>query len=218
MAGSSGDRMRAGTREELVDEGGSERKGGEVRCAECGTFLLEGQDREVTDGGVFCRHCFTALTAQLQQVVATQGEDVGYAAAALGGLAGAAVGILAWWGFTVLTHVAFGLVAVVIGVAVGKGVVMASGDKRHSNLQVLSVLISVAGFLYATYLVNRTFILRAYAEKGEAVALPLLPEPGLFFGVVAAGFDLMDLVFLAIVVYEAWKIPAPLKLALDGPA
>lgn len=201
-----------------MDEGGSGRSDGEVRCAECGTFLREGQDREVTDDGVFCRHCFTALTVQLQQVVAAQGADVNYAAAALGGLAGAVIGVLAWWGFTVLTHVAFGLVAIVIGVAVGKGVVMASGNKHHRNLQVLSVIVSVAGFFYATYLVNRTFILRAYADKGEAVALPLLPEPGLFFGVVAAGFGLMDLVFLAIVVYEAWRIPAPLKLALDRPA
>ena len=201
-----------------MDESGSGQGQGEVRCAECGTFLQEGQDREVTDDGVFCRHCFLALTAQVQQVVAAQGEDVNYPAAALGGLAGAGVGVLAWWGFTVLTNIAFGLVAVVIGVAVGKGVVMASGNKRHRNLQVLSVLVSVAGFFYATYLVNRTFILRAYAEKGEALVLPLLPEPALFLQVVGVGFGLMDLVFLAIAVYEAWRIPAPLKLAVDRPA
>jgi hypothetical protein len=210
--------MRSETGRAFVDESGSGQGGGEVRCAECGTLLREGQDREVTDGGTFCRYCFDALTAQLQQVVAAQGEDVNYTAAALGGVAGAAIGALAWWGFTVLTNIAFGLVAVVIGVAVGKGVVMASGNKRHRNLQVLSVLVSVAGFFYATYLVNRTFILRAYAEKGETVTLPFLPEPGLFFGVVAAGFRLMDLVFLAIVVYEAWRIPAPFKLAVGRPA
>jgi hypothetical protein len=192
--------------------------GSEVRCAECGNVLAEGQDREVTDGGVFCRHCFLVLTNQLQQVLEAQGQDVNYPAAALGGLAGAVAGVLAWWGFTVLTSVAFGLVAIVIGVAVGKGVVMASGNKRHRNLQVLSLLVSVAAFFYASYLVNRTFIQRAYAEKGEAVALPLLPEPGLLFAVVSAGFGVMDLVFLAIVAYEAWKIPAPLAIVANpGP-
>ena len=147
-----------------------------------------------------------------------QGQDVNYPAAALGGLAGAVAGVLAWWGFTVLTSVAFGLVAIVIGVAVGKGVVMASGNKRHRNLQALSLLVSMAAFFYASYLVNRTFIQRAYAEKGEAVALPLLPEPGLFLAVVSGGFGVMDLVFLAIVGYEAWKIPAPLAIVANPAA
>jgi len=199
-----------------MSEGRSEPEGGEVRCAECGTVLPPGQDREATDGGVFCRSCFTSLTAQLQQIVEGQGQDISYGAAIAGGLAGAALGALAWWGFTVLTHIAFGLVAVVIGVAVGKGVVMASGSKHHRNLQVLSAAISVAGYAYATYLVNRTFIYKAYAESGEAVALPLLPGPDLFFRVVAAGFDVMDVVFLAIVVWEAWRIPAPLELVLGA--
>jgi hypothetical protein len=36
---------------------------------------------------------------------------------------------------------------------------------------------------------------------------------GLFYRVLAANFGLMKFVFLAIVVYEAWIIPRPLKLA-----
>ena len=201
-----------------MDEQGPAPEAAEVRCQECGSVLRDGQDREVTDDGSFCRACFERLTAQLQQVLEAQGQDVNYGVAVAGGLAGAALGVLAWWGFTVLTHIAFGLVAVVIGVAVGKGVVMASGNKRHRNLQVLSALLSVAGFAYATYLVNRTFIQKAYSEKGEAVVLPLLPGPDLFFQVASLGFGVMDLVFLAIVVWEAWKIPAPLELPLGRPA
>lgn len=193
-------------------ESGSGQGESAVRCAECGTVLQEGQDREVTEGGVFCRPCFEGLTAQLRQVLDAQGQDVDYGKAVAGGLAGAALGVLAWWGFTVLTHIAFGLVAVVIGVAVGKGVVMGSGNRRHRNLQVLSAAISAAGFVYASYLVNRSFIHKAYAERGEPITLPLLPPPELFFRVVAAGFGVMDLVFLAIVLYEAWKIPAPVEI------
>jgi hypothetical protein len=195
-----------------MEEGGAG-QAVEIRCAECATVLAEGQDRETTEGGVFCRHCFEGLTDQLQQVLDAQGQDINYAAAVGGGLAGAVLGAVVWWGFTVVTHVAFGLVAVLIGVGVGKGVVMATGNKRHRNLQVLSATIAVAGYFYATYLVNRTFIHRAYAEKGETVLLPLLPDPGVFFQVSRLGFDVMDLVFLAIVVYEAWKIPSPLVLA-----
>jgi energy-converting hydrogenase Eha subunit E len=183
----------------------------ELRCAECHGRLAPDQDRETTEDGVFCRHCFDNLTAQLQQVMEAQGRDIHYPTAALGGLLGGVAGVLAWWGFTVLTNVAFGLVAVVIGYAVGKGVVMFSAGKRSMNLQLLSVGISLVAFAYASYLVNRTFIQRAYAEEG--LALPLLPDPLLFVNVVMAGFGVMDVVFLAIALYQAWQLPRPFELA-----
>lgn len=196
----------------MEDQNGPETPAADLRCAECNTLISPGQDHETTGDGAFCRPCFDKLTSQLEQVLADQGRDINYAGALAGALAGAAIGILAWWGFTVLTKIAFGLVAVVIGVAVGKGVVMLSGGKRHRNLQILATLVSTGAFFYASYLVNRTFILKALAEEGRELVLPFLPDPLLFFEVVKLGFGAMDLVFLAIVVYEAWKIPAPLKL------
>lgn len=186
---------------------------GEVRCAQCDTRLVAGQDRETTDDGSFCRPCFNNLTAQVQQALAEQGREINYPMALVGGLAGGALGAVVWWGFTALTHVAFGLVAVVIGIAVGKGVVILSGHKRHLNLQLMSVVIALASFAYAGYLVNRTFIHEAFAEEGTEIALPLLPDPALFLQVLQAGFGLFDVIFLAIVVWEAWKLPAPVKLA-----
>lgn len=201
-----------------MDQSGPNPASVEVRCAECHTVLREGQDREVTDDGVFCRPCFNNLTAELGQALVTQGTDVNYPAALLGGVLGGAAGAAVWWGFTVVTNIAFGLVAVVIGVAVGKGTVLLSGNKRHLNLQLLSVLVSLVAFFYATFLVNRTFIQQAFAKRGETLIIPFLPEPDQFFRVVTAGFDFMDLVFLAIVVWEAWKIPAPIQLGAASTA
>jgi hypothetical protein len=89
---------------------------------------------------------------------------------------------------------------------------MLSGGKRHLNLQILSVVIALVGFAYATYLVNRTFIERALVEEGQQMALPWLPSPELFMNVVRLDFGIMDVVFLAIVAWEAWKIPAPVAL------
>ena len=185
----------------------------EVRCSQCETVLADGQDRETTDDGIFCRPCFDSLTAQIRHVVVAQGADINYLNAAVGGLGGALVGVIAWWGFTVVTSIAFGLVAVVIGITVGKGIVMMTGGKRHLNLQIMAVAISTLSYFYASYLVNRTFIHRAYLEQGEVVALPILPGPGLLFEVVMLDFGLFDLVFLAIVMFQAWKMPAPLELA-----
>jgi hypothetical protein len=111
-----------------------------------------------------------------------------------------------------MTKIAFGLVAVVIGITVGKGVMLLGGGKRHLNLQIMSVVISTLGFFYASYLVSRTFIQRYYVEQGQEIVLPLLPDPGMFVDVLTAGFGWMDLVFLAIVAYQAWSIPAPIRL------
>ncbi len=185
-----------------------------VRCAECGTLLSEGQDRETTDDSVFCRPCFNNLTAQLQQAVAVQGQDINYSMAAIGGLLGAAIGVLAWWGFTVVTNIAFGLVAVVIGIAVGKGVLMLSGNKRSQGLQITSVIIATLGFVYASYLVNRTFVQKALTEEGQDVVLPWIPNPEMLIWVLQLGFSFMDVVFLAIVVYQAWKIPEPMRIGV----
>jgi hypothetical protein len=120
--------------------------------------------------------------------------------------------VLIWWGFTVVSGIAFGLVAIVIGYAVGKGVVLLSGPKRHVGLQALSAAVSVAAFAYASYLVSRTFIQQAMAAEGQDVVLPLLPDPALFVQVVSTGFGAMDLVFLAIVVWQAWTMPGPVRL------
>lgn len=183
-----------------------------TRCAECGTTLADGMDREVTDGGAFCRPCFNNLRETVQRALEAQTTDINYSMAVLGGVLGAVVGVAAWWGFTVVTNIAFGLIAVVIGFTVGKGVILASGGKRGTGLQVISVVISAVAFIYATYLVNRSFIHRAWSEEGRGALLPLAPDPALFYQVVSLGFGVMDLVFLAIVIWQAWKIPAAVGL------
>jgi len=194
----------------------TENQGGEpqeVRCAECNTLLAPGMDQDVTEDGTFCRPCFNNLMAVVQQAAAQQSEGINYPMAVVGGLLGGVIGALAWWGFTVMTNIAFGLVAVVIGIAVGKGVTILSGNKRSQRLQIISVVISIASFLYAGYLVNRSFVMEYFAEQGREIVLPLLPDLSTFIQVLQAGFEFFDLIFLAIVIYQAWKIPAPLKLA-----
>jgi len=180
----------------------------ETRCAECRTLLTADQDQVSTEDSVFCRPCFNNLSTQLDRAVAAQSENINYPMAALGGLLGGAIGVAVWWGFTVLTHIAFGLVAVVIGITVGKGITILSGHKRSMGLQILSVIISAVSFFYASYLVSRSLILETYPD----VILPWIPTPGLFVDVLRGGFDFMDVVFLAIVAYQAWKIPAPFSM------
>ena len=185
----------------------------ETRCAQCKSVLHEGQDRQETDGGVFCRVCFDQLQEEVRRSLEAQGQDINYPMATVGALLGGVAGAVVWWGFTVITSISFGLVAVVIGYTVGKGAMILSGHKRSVGLQGLAVVVSALSYFYASYLVNRTFLLQAMAERGQEAALPLLPDPGLLVEIVSLSFDVMDLVFLAIVLWQAWKIPAPIRFA-----
>ena len=129
------------------------------------------------------------------------------------------IGALAWWGFTVLTHIAFGLFAVAIGYLVGHGAVRFAGGKRSGGLQALSIGVALLSYLFAIYLVNMTFINKALGEQGEAFRVGFPPQSlGLLIRVVTVDVGVMDLVFLAIVVYEAWKIPRPLTLPPEAAA
>jgi hypothetical protein len=197
------------SRDDVPDPTGASRP--EERCLQCERVLLPTEDVERTgDGGVFCRSCFESLRGQVETVVRVQGSDINYGTAAVGGVLGGALGSLVWWGFTVLTKISFGLVAIVIGFAVGKGIQMATGRKRSRGLQLLAAGISVVAYVYATYCVNRTFILRELEDP--TVTIPLAPDPSLMFQVVRAGFNFFDVIFLAIVVWQAWKMLAPFRL------
>lgn len=184
-------------------------------CLECGKVIDDPEEAIRTGEGFFCRSCFEQLKSQVDHAVRRQAEDINYSGAVVGGVVGGALGAAIWWGFTVLTKISFGLVAVVIGYLVGKGVVLLSGGKRSRNLQILSAVISGVAYLYGTYLVNRTFLLEYWQEQGAdmfSFNLPLLPPPDLLIEVVQAGFGLFDLVFLAIVLWQAYRMPAPFRI------
>src|SRR5437762_6136817 len=83
-------------------------------CARCSTTLSEGEGVEAS-GRLYCRGCYETLAHELRQAVDAMSSDINYPLAAFGALAGGALGVLAWWGFTVLTRISFGLVAVAIG-------------------------------------------------------------------------------------------------------
>ncbi len=187
-------------------------------CAQC-SRPLDPADTVQTGDRAFCGACYASLRAELEAALTATTTDVNYFQAGLGAVLGGVVGALAWWGFTVLTHIAFGLVAVAIGFLTGLGTVRFSGGKRTRGLQIISVTVALLSFLAATYLVNMTFINRALASQGETVRVAFPPQTAtLALRVVSVNFGLMDVVFLAIVLWEAWKIPRPIALPPQGAA
>jgi len=184
-----------------------------TRCGRCQTALTD-SERVPAQDRFFCRTCYEILKLQLRTTVASMSENVNYPMALLGAVLGGVAGALVWWGFTVLTKIGLGLIAVGIGFLVGHGAARGAGGKRSVGLQALSVAVGAVAFLVAAYLVNMTFINQALAQQGRPVRVPFPPASlGMFFHVLAANFGVMKLVFLAIVVYEAWIIPRPVKLS-----
>jgi hypothetical protein len=181
-----------------------------LTCQQCEKRLGENEAKEITEKGAFCMACFTRLAEQVQNIIQQQSQDINYPMAIIGAAMGAAIGALVWWGFTVLTKIEFGLVAVVIGFTVGKGILLATGGKRSKGLQILSVLVSGVAYFYANYLVSRTFILNEHPDY--ASALSLVPDPMVFIEISRLSFGLFTVVFLAFVIYEAWRLVAPIRL------
>lgn len=184
-----------------------------LHCIQCEQAMDSNEDMEKTEKGPLCRSCYSQLADEVRSLVRQQGENIDYTRALFGAFGGGIVGAAAWWGFTVLTNIEFGLVAIVIGFTVAKGMLMATGGKRSLSLQFISVAVSCFSYFYATYLVNRTFILQEY--PGQAYRFGLLPNPGMFLEINRLAFDLFTVVFLGIVIYQAWKMLAPIRLETE---
>jgi hypothetical protein len=158
------------------------------------------------------------MRQQLEQAAREQSEDINYPMGLLGGILGGTAGALIWWGFTVATKISFGIIAIVIGFAVGFGVTRLSGNKRSIGLQVMSVAIAGVSYFCSLFLVNRTFFNRVLNEGRPELAgipeIPLFPDLDMFVEVVKADFGFFELIFLGFVVYQAWKMAAPMKLPI----
>src|SRR2546427_1032329 len=139
----------------------------ETRCARCRAALRE-SDRVTAEDRVFCRTCYDILKLELRRGVATMSEDINYPRAVLGAVLGGVVGVLAWWGFTVLTKIGFGLVAVVIGFLVGQGTARFAGGKRSVGLQAGFGAGRGVSLLVGVFLLKMTLIHQALLPRGEA--------------------------------------------------
>lgn len=195
----------------VVNQAAADEDAEKITCAQCEAQVPAGQEVR-TQNSVFCEPCFTQMKNLLEESLAQQSQGINYLGAVGGGVIGGMLAALVWWGFVVLTNIQFGLVAVIIGVAVGKGVVILSGNKKAQSLQLISVGLSIVSYAMATYWVSRTFANRYFVEQGMNISWPMFPPLDFFFEVVISGSELFDLIFLGIVVFQAWKIPAPIKL------
>lgn len=186
-------------------------------CARCSVALAPGAGVAAGDR-MFCRACHALLREQLASAITAMTTGIHWPGAIAGAVLGAFAGALVWWGFGAATHIEFGLVAIAIGWLAGTGAVRFSGGRRGPALQRLCVAATLPGFALGRYLLNATLINRDLAARGDPGRVPWLPaNAAAAWLVTTAGFGVMDAVFLALALWQAWKLPRAPRLP-DAPA
>jgi hypothetical protein len=124
------------------------------------------------------------------------------------GLAAAAVGGAGWFLLTVKTHAIYGLAAAVLGLLVGKAVVIGSGAARGRLLQAVSVGVTLLSLLVSQYFVARQVLIEVTCCDAPPVPLLILPRYAVVLVRDSVTTDPLTLVFWGLALWVAWRIPA----------
>jgi hypothetical protein len=170
----------------------------------------------VANGKTLCTACHGKL-----QTTLAQGSAGRRFFAALGwGGAGALVGAAIYYGIRVATGYELGLVAIVVGVLVGKGVARGAGGLAGRGYAFMAVMLTYFSIVL-TYVPE---IVGAWEHQTAATG----PIAKLIFGMLIFGLTLfspivvgvkapLSLIITGIALYEAWKITRRSALTITGP-
>jgi hypothetical protein len=172
---------------------------GTIACAVCANQVDTFTTREV-NGQPVCRTC----NAQIHEELSTERSSPSWALAVIGGLVGSVIGAVVWAAIALIGNVEIGYVAILVGFLAGLGVKIGAGGARSRQLQILAVVLAVAGLFFAKYAMVAGVVAR------EADISPFSPLIASIFtealGEMLSPFDILWLIFA---IGAAWKVPAP---------
>jgi hypothetical protein len=189
------------------------------------------------NGRVFCTSC----RAKIEQSIEKLRQSGSLARAALFGLGAAIVGALIFYGVSAATGYQFGLIAVVVGLMVGKAVRKGSGSMGGRKYQALAMVLAYFS-IASTYVPPLTKAFYAEAQKHQAAETQAFaqaapgtpaPRPKVHLGVVSfyafmfvlalaapilGGFShILGTIILGIGLWEAWKFNRQVVVKFTGP-
>jgi hypothetical protein len=188
------------------------------------------------DGKVFCAVCRQRIELSIEKM-RTSGS---LGRAFLYGLAAAVVGSIVFYAVSAITGFQFGLIAVVIGYAVGKAVRKGSGSLGGRRYQIVAVLLTYFS-IASTNIPPIVKYLSQQSQKKHAAASspsittdpappirapkPLLALVGIvfLFGLALAlpilniTHDFLGVIIIGIGLWEAWKFTRAAKIEFKGP-
>jgi hypothetical protein len=200
--------------------------------------------RQPVEGEYYQINGSSACAACAQQRLAVQQHRGGwpeFGRAALFGLGGAIAGALLFVLVSYATHMTFGLLAIVVGVMVGKAVLLGSRGCRGKRYQVLAVLLTY-GAITTSYIPEMISEVTQYRAKQKKVSAASAAAPAPFTGqklgvigialavvfliaialaapflMLASGAGFFNLIIIGIGLFQAWKLTKPDRALVMGP-
>ncbi len=183
-----------------------EKVSSEVVCSKCGVTTttdkcncFEGKKGEDI---YLCEECTKIAEKQL----AEQTKNPNYVLAFLLGLVFASLGSAVWIAIGYATNYEIGYIAILIGILAGKGVVIGSGNKKGSGLQIMSLIIALFAILVAKYVTLMLYWNEALETQRFLWASPFN------FDLITASFSPISIVILVFGVLAAYNLPKAPRL------
>lgn len=178
-------------------------------CVSCQTAIV---DRYYALGDkLLCTPCHAKVLAAVDARLASGS----FGAAVLRGSGAALLGAIISYTFTAVTDIQLGLVAILVGYLVGKGVAQGSKGKGGLGYQALAI-----GLTYLSIVL--TFLpemYRAIHADGHAgiLATMLTGVLSLFLPIIVAFKAPLSGLIYGFSLYEAWKLNRAVRLPITGP-
>lgn len=186
-----------------------------AHCANCGVdipeggeILLRGKSKKAPTIAV-CDNC----AYEIERAFQAETQEPNLVMASLFGMGAGLAAALIWYGIVVTTKYELGIIAILVGWLVGKAVTIGAGKKRGTQLQLLSVGITLLAMTLSEYLVVRYFVVEMLSEEGYT-NIPLFLPLGLVLELIGEGLknNPITLLFWAIALWQAWSVPAARRL------
>jgi hypothetical protein len=202
-AGARADGVSAAAGSAVANGGGP----GRISCASCHA-AISGRYFTVNEKTV-CPNCAQQVQSELERPTRKRGAPL-----LLGSLA-AAAGSLLYYAIAALTGYELGIIAIVIGIGVGKAVRRGAGLNGHWTVRALAVSLTWLSIASTTV----PAILDAMgpdATGPSALAIALCLGALSPFLLLAEG-QFMSVIILAIGLWEGWRYSAAPRVSLQGP-
>jgi hypothetical protein len=183
----------------------------DLNCAQCQRLIHDDEPREVVESGTLCMNCYDQLRRVVEDHLGQFTRDVNYPVGFAANLAGALVGAAIYAASVAFSGVDFALVALAIPWI---GVFLmdkAIGVKRTRALQLMTVGISTVMFGFSRVLTAWIFI----NQNAEAWGIDPVPLADLPFVAIPLLIEIagpLDLLWLGIIVYSAWRRVQPIQV------
>jgi len=190
----------------------------EIKCNECGTSLDTASMEKVGEN-TYCKGCVQKAKENISQALADMTRNINWPGAVAAGLVTAALGAVIWDRVETWFHIRIGLIAIAIGYCVALAVMWGAGGKRGVGLQVISVILTLAGIIGGLFLSFHNQVL-AEAAKGT---FPLPANPGadwlltiMVFPLIFRELGFITWIIIAFGLYQGFVMRAMPKIGMPG--